>query len=541
MPQHPEFPDPFLAAQRNPMRDFARSLFAEESKKPAPREENIASGAPPAGGSPSGVWTSGGSFAEVSPSGVRGGSPSGVRRVRLQPKATWFAEGEARKAGIEAELKPAPLEADESQQTEEAHNSWETQSSAEPQKPDDVQRPKKFQRAGEIQRPMQSLQPQQSGAAQRPTEFQTAGEIQRPMRSLQSQQSGEIQRPMEFQRSVDSQRPDDVLSEGAGRHPDGSKKEDRSSGLKRAANTLDKLDTQKTAGSASVSDSHFTPPENSDISKGMPLPSAAAKSREGHDSERIKDSQNSLVASPSGLQMRPIKSGKLRPPFFVPRSNSSLESFADAVTFGRQSLPLPREMQLAQQQAHRTWLIAQINHCADKHALSEFAFSLNYRDLAVLFPALATLTRGAEVDRLISIIMMRASHYLYLQGWLTLQFAYPRSTVQKGLAELCHILARQTGSLSPQESEQTEQWFKTLRLGPQRFDWPHLALISELSMPNTRHFLAAIIKYLQESKMPLEAFFQRYGIYPDLPLGIAIRNQWDMSEFERRINRSSVF
>ncbi len=555
MPQHP---DPFLAAQRNPMRDFARSLFAEESKKPAPREENIASGAPPAG-----VSHSGGSFAEV--------SPSGVRRVRLQPKDTWFPEGESGEAGLEAELKPTALEADKAQRSEEIHSPWETQSSAEPQKRGEAQRPTAFQRAGEIQRTIKPLQPQLLGEAQRPTEFQTAGEILRPMQSLPPQQSGEIQRPkeslrpgsiqssiqaqqlgkiqrpIEFQRSVESQRPGDVLSEGAGRRPDESKKEDRSSGLKRATDTHnahdthDTHDTQKAAGSAPILDSYSIRPENSDISKGMPLPSAAAKSSEGHGSERIKDSQNSLVASPSGLQMRPIKSGTLRPPFFVPRSNSSLESFADAVTFGRQSLPLPREMQLAQQQAHRTWLIAQINHCADKHALSEFAFSLNYRDLAVLFPALATLTRGAEVDRLISIIMMRASHYLYLQGWLTLQFAYPRSTVQKGLAELCHILARQTGNLSPQESEQTEQWFKSLRLGPQRFDWPHLALISELSMPNTRHFLAAIIKYLQESKMPLEAFFQRYGIYPDLPLGIAIRNQWDMSEFERRINRPSVF
>lgn len=526
MPQHPEFPDPFLAVQRNPMRDFARSLFAEESKKPAPREEKIASGAPPAGGSPSGVWPSGGSFAEVSPSGVLGGSPSGVRRVRLQPKATWFAEEQDGEAGLKAELISTALEADKSQRSEEIHSSRETQSSAESQTPGDVQRPKEFLRAGNIQRSMKAQQP---GKIQRPMEFQRPGEAQR---------LDDFQKPGDIERSGKSQRTGDVLSEGASEHPDGSKKEERSSGLKRAANTHD---TQKTAGSAPVPESHFTPPENSAIARDLPLPSAAAKSREGHGSERIKDSQNSLVASPSGLQMRPIRSGTLRPPFFVPRSNSSLESFADAVTFGRQSLPLPREMQLAQKQAHRTWLIAQINHCADKHALSEFAFSLNYRDLAVLFPALATLTRGAEVDRLISIIMMRASHYLYLQGWLTLQFAYPRSTVQKGLAELCHILARQTGSLSPQESEQTEQWFKSLRLGPQRFDWPHLTLISELSMPNTRHFLAAIIKYLQESKMPLEAFFQRYGIYPDLPLGIAIRNQWDMSEFERRINRPSVF
>lgn len=515
MPQPPEFPNPFSAVQRNPMRDFARSLFAEESKKPAPHEEKAASGVSPSGVSPSDVWSSGGSFADV--------SPSGVRRVRLQPKTTWFAEEQDGETGLEAELKPAALKADKSQRTEDVQKTWETQSSAEPQKP------------GEVQRPMESLQPQLPGEVQRPTEFQRPGDALR---------LDGLQKPGDIERSGKSQRPEDALSVGTGRRLDESKKEERSSGLKRAADvydTHDTHDTQKTAGSAPVPDSHFTHPENSDISKGMPLPSTAAKSSKGHGSERIKDSPNRPVASPSGLQMRPIKSGTLRPPFFVPRSNSSLESLADAVTFGRQLLPLPREMQLAQQQAHRTWLIAQINHCADKHALSEFAFSLNYRDLAVLFPALATLTRGAEVDRLISIIMMRASHYLYLQGWLTLQFAYPRSTVQKGLAELCHILGRQTSSLSPQESEQAELWFKTLRLGPQSFDWPNLALISELSMPNTRHFLAAIIKYLQESKMPLEAFFQRYGIYPDLPLGIAIRNQWDMSEFERRINRPSVF
>lgn len=538
MPQPPEFPNPFPAVQRNPMRDFARSLFAEESKKPAPREEKTASGVSPSGVSPSGVspsdvWSSGGSFADV--------SPSGVRRVRLQPKTTWFAEEQDGETGLEAELKPAALKADKSQRLDEIQSPRGTQISAEPQQPEEVQRPREFQRAENIQISMQAQQ---------------AEEIQRPMQSLQPQLPGEVQRPGDalrldeflkpgdIERSGKSQRPEDALSEGTGRRLDESKKEERSSGLKRAADaydTHDTHDTQKTAGSAPVPDSHFTHPEISDISKGMPLPSTAAQSSEGHGSERIKDSPNRPMASPSGLQMRPIKSGTLRPPFFVPRINSSLESLADAVTFGRQLLPLPREMQLAQQQAHRTWLIAQINHCADKHALSEFAFSLNYRDLAVLFPALATLTRGAEVDRLISIIMMRASHYLYLQGWLTLQFAYPRSTVQKGLAELCHILGRQTSSLSPQESEQAEQWFKTLRLGPQSFDWPHLALISELSMPNTRHFLAAIIKYLQESKMPLEAFFQRYGIYPDLPLGIAIRNQWDMSEFERRINRPSVF
>ena len=87
MPQPPEFPNPFSAVQRNPMRDFARSLFAEESKKPAPREEKTASGV-----SPSDVWSSGGSFADV--------SPSGVRRVRLQPKTTWFAEEQDGETGL---------------------------------------------------------------------------------------------------------------------------------------------------------------------------------------------------------------------------------------------------------------------------------------------------------------------------------------------------------------------------------------------------------------------------------------------------------
>lgn len=234
--------------------------------------------------------------------------------------------------------------------------------------------------------------------------------------------------------------------------------------------------------------------------------------------------------------MSNLQSGALRPPFHVPKTAQRFSSLNEAVMFSRQLLPLPREMQLAQKPAHRTWLIAQINHCENRKMLSDFAFSLNYKDLATLFPALATLTRGEEVDRLISIIMMRASKYLYLQGWITLQYAYPRSTVQKGLAELCTILERQPQAGQQDQNPEEDPWFDALHLGPERIDWKSVRLISEISMPNTRHFLAGMTKYIRENNMSGDEFFKRYGIYRDLPLGQAIRSQWEMAMFERRIN-----
>lgn len=237
--------------------------------------------------------------------------------------------------------------------------------------------------------------------------------------------------------------------------------------------------------------------------------------------------------------MLQLQDGTLRPAFHVSRSPRRFAGLRDALEFSRHQLPLPCEMQLAQQPAHRTWLIAQINHCPDQQALSNFAFSLDYKDLATLFPALATLKRGEEIDRIISIIMMRASHYLYIHGWVTLQYAYPRSTVQKGLAELCEVLEKQRRQERKNHADPNEGLLPPLRLGPERFDWKSIRMISEISLPNTRHFLASMIRFIRESGISGDDFFNRYGIYRELPLGQAISSQWEMAMFEENLNRSS--
>lgn len=235
-----------------------------------------------------------------------------------------------------------------------------------------------------------------------------------------------------------------------------------------------------------------------------------------------------------------LQDEKWRGPFLQVPNPRRFKNLKEAVSYSRENLPLPREMQLAQKQEHRTWLIAQLKRCNSHPELSKFAFSLNYKDIAILFPTLATLKQGEEIDRIISIIMMRASKYLYLHGWVTLQYAYPRSTVQKGLSVLCEVLESQAShdinSLGIEHARMDTPFDTTLAIGADRFDWKSVHLISEISLPNTRHFISSIIRYLRDSGMSGDDFFRVYGIYRDLPLGQAIRSQWEMSTFEDHLH-----
>lgn len=184
---------------------------------------------------------------------------------------------------------------------------------------------------------------------------------------------------------------------------------------------------------------------------------------------------------------------------------------------------------MSQKPEHHTWLMARIGRCEDAKQLKHLAFSLDEKDLSTLFPSLARLKRGEAIDRLISVILMRASHYLYIQGWMTLQYAYPRSTVQKGLSELCEVLENQEG-----KARQPTGLFP---LGDERFDWSSILRISEITLPRNRHFLRNIIKYIKDHELTGEVFFQRFGIYRELPLGLAIRSHWDMAMFENHVEK----
>lgn len=211
-------------------------------------------------------------------------------------------------------------------------------------------------------------------------------------------------------------------------------------------------------------------------------------------------------------------------------------SLQDALLFSRDQFPLPKEIQARQKPEHRTWLLSQVQACHNEAALRRFAYSLSTKDLSILFPSLASLKTGPSIDKLLRIIALRASNYLYLQGWVTLQYTYPRSTVQKGLALLCEIL-EDKAHRPPDDLANLS--YQGLQLGPERFDWAAIHLISEISLPNTRHFMSSIIKYLRDSGNSGREFFQRYGIYRDLALGQAIISQWDMAVFESNLHSNN--
>ncbi len=240
------------------------------------------------------------------------------------------------------------------------------------------------------------------------------------------------------------------------------------------------------------------------------------------------------------LTVNKLQSGALAPPFYVPRLPRQSSSFAEAIEFSRRLLPLPGEMQLRQEPIHRSWLLAQLNHCSSQERLSRFAFSLNHEDLALLFPTLATLKRGKHIERILSIILMRASHYLYLHGWLTLQYAYPRSTVEKGLSELCAVLD-DASFMSREMREQEREYLAHLHLGDEQFVWTRVRHISEIAVPNQRHFISKITTYMRENDYLPEEFFKEFAIYADLPLGRAIMSAWNMELIEDKARGGSGF
>lgn len=259
------------------------------------------------------------------------------------------------------------------------------------------------------------------------------------------------------------------------------------------------------------------------------------------DEQKNQIRQSKLYAN-LGIAPRPIKEAELtiRSPKLREESLSGhrprrFDSFADVVRYAQEQFPNPREMQLHQKPEYQTWLIAQLANCHSRAHLERLAYSMDYKDLAIIFPTLASLKTGAEIDKLLHLLVIRPSKYLYIQGWLTLQYAYPRSTVQKGLAILCEVL-EESETIKPTLQVEEMAHLDGLMLGAEHFDWESVHLISEISLPNTRHFMSSIIKFLRDSQMSGEDFFQRYGIYRDLALGQAISSQWEMAAFESSIH-----
>lgn len=203
------------------------------------------------------------------------------------------------------------------------------------------------------------------------------------------------------------------------------------------------------------------------------------------------------------------------------RPSLRYKTFAEARDFTRMTLLLPREMQTDGQSVNYQWLTAQLKVADTPERLNDLAFRLNYKDLAVLFPTLATLSKRGPAEQIQTLIRARAGTYLYYHGWTTLQFAYPRNAVAKALSDLCIQLEDRLyafGSMIPARLGRR----KKPELGSDRIVWSDVPLISEIAMPNSRHFLTDVAKAALDSGQPLARFFNMYAIYDDLPLGQAI-------------------
>lgn len=226
----------------------------------------------------------------------------------------------------------------------------------------------------------------------------------------------------------------------------------------------------------------------------------------------------------AGALLRSARSRQVDPDFIRKRRETlKYKSFREAVDGCRELHPLPVELIESQLPSDSSWLLAQLKEIRTMEHLKTFADSLSYRDLSLLFTSLSLLKRREETDQVQNLIRLRACHYLYLCGWLTLQYTYPRSSVSKALADLCMILEdvrfvreseRRTGRrVAP---------LPGIPLGPWRMIWSRVPLISGIALPNSRYFISDIAGEIYDSKSDLNAFFHEYAIYPGLPLAEAI-------------------
>ncbi len=229
--------------------------------------------------------------------------------------------------------------------------------------------------------------------------------------------------------------------------------------------------------------------------------------------------------APEKDEERPERSGKKS---IIPLRYKSLE---EAMGGLRDFHPLPSELILRQAPHHSTWLMTQINNVNTKNELEELADSLSYKDLSLLFTTLSTKKRRSEVDQIMNLIRLRASHYLYLCGWLTFQYCYPRSSVSRALSDLCTILEDlayvRENRLQRKRFRREPLALPVVSVGKGRIIWSRVPLISQISLPNSRHFIADIATEMIESKVDPAAFFEEYAIIPGEPLADAIEVRYN--------------
>lgn len=215
--------------------------------------------------------------------------------------------------------------------------------------------------------------------------------------------------------------------------------------------------------------------------------------------------------------------------FYVPDIPLRFSSFDESLESCRELHPSPEEMLMDQTAVQRTWLMSQLKKARTEPEIEALAYSLNYKDLSILFPVLSTVKKREEANQIQNLIRLRAGHFLYVCGWLTLQFSYPRSTVARVLADLCMILediAFLRTELSQKELGQIREC-KVPDLGPDRILWNEIEMISEIALPNSRRFVSDIANELYKSNIDEDVFLKRYALYPNLALGKAVLEKYE--------------
>jgi hypothetical protein len=233
---------------------------------------------------------------------------------------------------------------------------------------------------------------------------------------------------------------------------------------------------------------------------------------------------NKKIASEKDSE-RVEKSGKK---YAIPLRYKSLE---EAMGGLRDFHPLPSELILRQAPHHATWLMTQLKNVNTKKELEELAYSLPHRELSLLFTTLSTKKKRDEVNQIMNLIRLRASHYLYLCGWLTFQYCYPRSSISRALSDLCTILedlayVRENRSQG-KRVRRAPLALPVVSIGEGRIIWSRIPLISQISLPNSRHFIADIATEMIETKVDPQAFFREYAIIPGEPLANAIEIRYN--------------
>lgn len=199
--------------------------------------------------------------------------------------------------------------------------------------------------------------------------------------------------------------------------------------------------------------------------------------------------------------------------------------------------PLPCEQQMQIRKTHRNWFIAKLQKAETEAEIVDLAFRLNHRQLSYLFPILATVNKKSTADKILQIISLRMSKFLYVHGWITFQYIYPDSRMAKFITSLCRDLDDQIFpfEITERKKAMSVSGREHLRfpLDYPHFDWGNIKLITEVAAPDNRRFMNNIVNYLLENQITPQEFFKEYAIYDDLALGAAIKSNYEVNKLEK--------